>query len=391
MVGKSAKSVVFISRMVDLPWGASEELWSQTALRLLKNGWRVGASVHRWLPPHDRISQLMDAGISIQFRAQFDPMWRRLWGKIVPNEKSVREREVEPFLARVRPNIVIFSDGGAFPPIDLLELCSTTGVPFATISHGAGNQDVWPDDQLASRYRRAFHSARRCYFISSANRELVQKQIGCELKNTEIVQNPYNVDIGASPPFPPLKSESELRFACVARLHPPSKGQHILLEALADSKWKERRWSLRLYGDGPMREGIALLAKRFGLDDRVQFCGHVSSIESIWAENHVLVAPSRYESWLPLAMIEAMICGRPTISTDVAGHSEIIVDGKTGFLAEAATPACFGRALDRAWDQRMNFETIGRAAAACIRQYVPPDPIGIFARKIMDLVGAANE
>jgi glycosyltransferase involved in cell wall biosynthesis len=34
-------------------------------------------------------------------------------------------------------------------------------------------------------------------------------------------------------------------------------------------------------------------------------------------------------------MVEAMLCGRPVVATNVAGHSEIVEDGVTGFLADA--------------------------------------------------------
>ena len=49
--------------------------------------------------------------------------------------------------------------------------------------------------------------------------------------------------------------------------------------------------------------------------------------------NHVHAMPSRIEG-LPLVLIEAMLCGRPVVATDVAG-AEVIEDEVTGFLAGA--------------------------------------------------------
>ncbi|MBV8361748.1 MAG: glycosyltransferase [Deltaproteobacteria bacterium] len=55
---------------------------------------------------------------------------------------------------------------------------------------------------------------------------------------------------------------------------------------------------------------------------------------------------------LPLAMVEAILCRRPMVATDVAGHAEIIQDGVTGFLADAPTTASIATALERFWARR---------------------------------------
>ena len=52
------------------------------------------------------------------------------------------------------------------------------------------------------------------------------------------------------------------------------------------------------------------------------FAGH-RPVEEIWASNHVLVMPSRAEGF-PLAIVEAMLCARPVLASDVAGNSEIV-------------------------------------------------------------------
>jgi glycosyltransferase involved in cell wall biosynthesis len=227
--------------------------------------------------------------------------------------------------------------------------------------------------------------ARRCYFVSKANQHLLEKQIACELSNAEVVFNPFNVDRDQSVPWPELGLDCELRLACVGRLHPPSKGQDILLEALANPVWAARNWRLTLYGDGPMKEGLQRLVQRFGLQDRVVFAGFVAGVERIWAENHVLVLPSRYEG-LPLVMVEAMLCARPVVATDVAGHSEIVEDGITGFLADAPRVASIAGVLEKLWSHRHNLKQMGEAGAKRIRAHVPADPAKVFSQKLQCLL-----
>jgi glycosyltransferase involved in cell wall biosynthesis len=258
----------------------------------------------------------------------------------------------------------------------------TLSLPFVTIGQ-ANSESFWFDDGTAERYRVALATAQRCYFVSKANLRLAEKQIGGELTNAEVVWNPVNVNLANTTTWPKLGRDDEVCFACVARLHPPSKGQDILLEVLARPPWVSRNWRLCLYGEGRMQNTLERLVQRLGLSDRVVFAGHVA-VEEVWTSNHVLVMPSRYEG-LPLAMVEAMWCGRPVIATDVGGHSEIIADGVTGFLADAPTVTSLDNALERFWARREEARSIGVAAANRIRQLIPFDPVRYFSDKLIDI------
>ena len=89
--------------------------------------------------------------------------------------------------------------------------------------------------------------------------------------------------------------------------------------------------------------------------------------------------PSRFEG-LPLAMVEAMLCARPVVATDVAGHAEIIEDGVTGFLADAPTAGSMAAALERFWERRSEAEAIGKAGAERIGQLAPRTLFGCSRR-----------
>jgi glycosyltransferase involved in cell wall biosynthesis len=380
------KRIAFISTMVTDQWGGSEELWSRAALKLAAEGFAVSASVQEWSPPHRRVSQLTDSGVEVWQRPSRYSTPAKLWHRAARSGVFPIVMEFEKLFAKAQPDLVVFSDGGPFPFAEALELCVTRQLPFVTI--GQSNSDkMWIDDQRAGRFRRALSVARRCYFVSQANLRLAERQLGSKLHNAEVVWNPFNVSFDAEPAWPALREGEELRLACVGRLHPPSKGQDILLEALSRPNWRDRRWRLTLYGEGPMRDIIARLAEQAGLSDRVFFAGHVAP-EIIWTTDHVLAMPSRYEG-LPLAMVEAMLCGRPVVATDVAGHAEILENEVTGFLAEAPTAAMMARALETLWSKRAHLEAMGQAGAKRIRNLLTTaDPSHAFAEKIKSI--AAN-
>jgi len=377
------KSIVFVSTN-NAAWGGSEELWSRAALNLAAEGFLISASVYGSWPPHPRVINLTERGVEVWFRPARYPLRKRAWYHLTAPQKSPTTLEVERLVAARSPEFVVFSDGGSFPLVDLLEMCATKRLPFVTIGQ-ANTECWWPDDPLAERYRAALGAALRCYFVSNANRRLAEKQIGCELPHAEVVRNPFNVDFTASPPWPPSGPDGELRFACVGRLDPSHKGQDILLEALAGPTWATRNWRLHLYGDGMNRDGLERWAQHLGLADRVVFEGHAADVEEIWSLNHVLVMSSRVEG-LPLAMIEAMLCGRPVVATDVAG-AEVIEEGVTGFLAKTPTVASVENALERFWTRKEDAREIGATAAKRIRRLVPPDPARSFADKIRELLG----
>jgi glycosyltransferase involved in cell wall biosynthesis len=85
-------------------------------------------------------------------------------------------------------------------------------------------------------------------------------------------------------------------------------------------------------------------------------------------------------------IVEAMLCGRPVLATDVGGNSEIVVDGVTGFLAAAPTVGSVAQALERLWANRADLESIGKAGAKRIRGLVPANPIRVFSEKIEHLI-----
>lgn len=64
----SARRLLFVSTN-PAPWGGSEEMWYELALRSLKEGHRVMVSIFRHSTVHPKIRQLMDAGAGIHWRA----------------------------------------------------------------------------------------------------------------------------------------------------------------------------------------------------------------------------------------------------------------------------------------------------------------------------------
>src|SRR5215831_4716323 len=68
--------------------------------------------------------------------------------------------------------------------------------------------------------------------------------------------------------------------------------------------------------------------------------------------------PSRSKG-TPFALSEAMACGRPGVGTPVGGIPELLVEGKTGWLARSTEVADVADALERAGEQRLQWSQLG--------------------------------
>lgn len=246
----------------------------------------------------------------------------------------------------------------------------------------------WPDDSVAERLAEAYENATGSYFVSQAILEISRRQFGTALEKAKVVRNPFNVSYDASPLWPASPDE-QLALACVGRLDVISKGQDVLLQVLGLPHWKERRVRLSVIGTGPNERVLRRMADRLGLTN-IEFAGHREDVEKIWSEHHGLVLPSRFEG-MPLTVVEAMLCGRPCIVTDVGGNRELVRDEINGFIAKAPTVELLDEAMNRAWENRARLKEMGRVAAKDVRQFVSRDPGGDLARKLAAVTGDTDE
>jgi glycosyltransferase involved in cell wall biosynthesis len=371
----------FVSTMADWPWGGSEELWSQTAVRLKRAGHDVQASVAYRPRLSDKITLLARQGIRLEIYPSYRVgMARRIWNKL-----TLRYRRSYGRLKRFKPDLVIISQGHNSGGLNWAKICREASIPYVLIVH-CNSEHWWFEDREVEEAAASYKSAQKVFCVSRSNLNLLRMQLGDPMQNGEIVWNPYKVSAESIPAWP--VENGRWRLACVARLDPAAKGQELLLQVLARPEWRARPIELNVFGEGPHEFALRRLAGMLQLND-VHFHGQVSDIKAIWEQNHLLVLPSRYEG-LPLVLVEAMWCGRPAVVTDVAGNTEVCVDNETGFVAPAPTVALLADTLQRAWDRRGDWQRMGQAARARAESQIPRDPIAVFADRLRSCVDTTS-
>ncbi len=148
------------------------------------------------------------------------------------------------------------------------------------------------------------------------------------------------------------------------------KGVFDLLNAFSQlSPALRKQTRLVLAGDGEVNAAKAQ-ATALGLDDTVDIPGWVSgeTRTHLLSQSHLFVLPSYFEG-LPMAILEAMGCGLPVISTPVGGIPEIITAGKNGLLVQPGDIAGLQQAIQHLVEDRSTRDHMGRQAYESVKPY----------------------
>jgi glycosyltransferase involved in cell wall biosynthesis len=111
----------------------------------------------------------------------------------------------------------------------------------------------------------------------------------------------------------------------------PKKDHRTLLEATAKARESYGELRLVLVGSGPLEHELREIARSLGLAEWVLFAGSRDDAAQLLPAFDVFALSSRNEG-LPIALLEAMAAGVPSVATSVGGVPEIITGGREGLL-----------------------------------------------------------
>lgn len=146
------------------------------------------------------------------------------------------------------------------------------------------------------------------------------------------------------------------------------KGHDYLLDAVSSLRKSFPDLYLLVVGDGPRRAHLEKRTDELGLRGMVRFAGNQENAEQWLATMDLFVLPSYGEEGVPQAIMQAMACGLPVISTGVGAISEAVIAGKTGLLVPSRDSAALadgisGLLRDPVRRQRFSGAALGYARA----------------------------
>ncbi|MEU0839794.1 GT4 family glycosyltransferase PelF [Streptomyces sp. NPDC005962] len=265
------------------------------------------------------------------------------------------EHALRPLAARPPAEGVAHAVSGGLAVLPGLVARERYGTPFLLTEHGVYLRErylgfrtepySWPVKSLLLGFFRllAAESYRRAALVTPGNRynRRWEEHGGTPPERIRTVYN--GVDPAAFPPAGPEPGVPTLSWA--GRVD-PIKDLETLIRAFALVRKELPDARLRLFGGTPRgaegyRDGCQSLAVELGVSDAVTFEGRVEDIRDAYAAGNVVMLSSISEGF-PFTLIEAMSCGRATVSTDVGGVREAV--GDSGLVVPPRDPERMARA-----------------------------------------------
>lgn len=158
------------------------------------------------------------------------------------------------------------------------------------------------------------------------------------------------------------------RIVCVCRLS-PKKGLDIAIRACAKLRDNNVKFLFEIAGDGPQRRALEELIERLNLSDKVKLLGARPNdqLTELFSRASVFLmpcikTPDGDMDGIPVAMMEAMACEVPVVSTAISGIPELVEDGITGQLAPENDADALAQILQGLLEDMDKIEQFGKAA-----------------------------
>ena len=112
-----------------------------------------------------------------------------------------------------------------------------------------------------------------------------------------------------------------------------NKNHEVVIRAMKDLPSNIR---YVIVGRGPLKDNVQALIDSLGLSDRVMLTGYRDDVARFYAAADLFVFPSHREG-LSVALMEAMASGLPVVCGNIRGNTDLIEDGKGGYLFDPSS------------------------------------------------------
>ncbi len=340
-------------------WGGSEELWFRMALWLAKQKQEVIVACYDWEGKKDKLDQLRAFGVTVH---------------LLPRKKSL----LSPFeLKKVINNIpwegydlVFVNQGGykevVYPPFDQLY---TRLKKYILAFHNYDEMEILSANRVNSLQQ---WMSKASLNVGAAGKifEVLENNFGISSEKKQVWPNPVTIDLPTSfISFPELKNGC-FHWSVLAELDLHRKAQDLLIETLSSEKWSQRNWILHLYGRGKDEQRIHEMIDHYHMGEKIKLEGFQKNVKQILQNTHVLIQCTRIDA-MPLSVAEAMSMSRPCLVSNVGEMPAWIENGKNGWVCDELTNIEMDRVLEKCWNDRENWEEMGRNAFNTFRQKYP--------------------
>lgn len=188
---------------------------------------------------------------------------------------------------------------------------------------------------------------RKRYALSISCSRIAKKhyiQYNKRVKKENIVVLPNAIDFSEIPKnLKVLDNSKKTKLLFIGRLE-KAKRIDLMIGVIEKTVKVHKDIILNIIGDGALRKELESLTKSKGLENHIKFLGYKNNVYDYLNTADIFLLTSDYEG-LPMVLLEAMAMKKIVITTNVGGISELIKDGKTGFLIDKGDPTRFSERL----------------------------------------------
>ena len=194
------------------------------------------------------------------------------------------------------------------------------------------------------------------------------------IKNVAVIGNAFSSEDERPQATISKRVDAPLQVVMVGRLA-PWKGQKVFLEAFAQafagSDVEAVIAGSALFGEEAYLTDLKDLAQTLGIDDQVEFAGHVDDVPTLLMSADIVVHASTLPEPFGQVVVEAMAFGRAVIASNAGGPTEIITNGIDGILVHPSDSGALAAALQHLEASDKERLRIGAAAAHRAAAYRP--------------------
>jgi glycosyltransferase involved in cell wall biosynthesis len=190
-------------------------------------------------------------------------------------------------------------------------------------------------DNRSPRVRLLRWAMRRASYYQATSQQLLDALLRAGFAPEKARLIPNAVDVGRFRPSsePGTRGRGAGRVGIYVGRFEREKGIEPLLRAWGRAFSAGDGVSLHLVGDGRLKASLQGLAAELGLDGQVRFLGVSAEVERELHKADFAVLPSLNEG-LSNALLEYMSAGLPVLGSRVSGTEDLVLPGRTGWLAE---------------------------------------------------------
>lgn len=127
------------------------------------------------------------------------------------------------------------------------------------------------------------------------------------------------------------------------------------------------------------------LVQRYKSYKSIKFLGYVNNCSELYNNVSLLVHPALVDAG-PKVVFEAMASGLPVVITEGIGQSEIITDGKEGFIVPIKDSQAIAEKIKYFYDNPNEIEKMGREARKTVERYSLEKHGNMVVEKILEIV-----